>query len=219
MWPKLLRSIAQALLDLADRLEDKPQPLKGLRFWIDEGHGGKFPGAVSPINANRNDTLYSKESDMNLAFCDILVPKLNALGAKVFRTRVNDSTVELTDRTNKINAEHKLSPIHLCLSIHYNAHNDVSVSGIETFYHPTKPQDRAYANAIQARLIMATGAKDRGVKVFNFHMVREPICPALLVELGFITNAEEEVKLHNAEYRMSQIEAIIQGIVDIWALK
>ena len=219
MWSKVLRLIAQFLLELADTL-DKPQPkpLLGFRAWVDEGHGGSYSGAVDAVDPNHNDALYSKESDMNLAFCNLLVEKLKALGAEVFRTRTEDVAVELVDRTNRINVRHKEFPINLCLSIHYNAHTDVAVSGIETFYHPNKLQDKVWADAIQTRLISATGAKNRGAKATDFHMVRVPLCPALLVELGFITNVEEERKLHNEQYRVSQLDAIAQGIIDVWTL-
>jgi len=218
MWSKILRSIGQLCFDLADVLESKPQPLQGLRIWIDEGHGGKYSGAVDDIDPNHNDHLYSKESDMNLVFCNKLADVLRKLGATVIRTRIDDSAVELIDRTNRINSEHKASPLHLAVSIHHNAHNDVAVSGIETFYHKNKSQDKIWADAIQNRLIAATGAINRGAKLGDYHMVREPLCPALLVELGFLTNVAEEAKLHKEEYQMSQVNAIVQGIIDVWTL-
>lgn len=215
----IIKIVIAFLTEVLEKLESSPhRPLQGLRIWVDEGHGGKYPGAVDDIDPNHNDHLYSKESDMNLDICNKLVEVLRNLGAEIFRTRTDDSAVELIDRTNRINAEHKASPIHLALSVHHNAHTDASVSGIETFYHANKTQDKVWADAIQTRLIAATGAISRGTKLGDYHMVREPLCPALLVELGFLTNVAEEAKLHKEEYKKLLIDAIVQGIQDVWTL-
>lgn len=217
---KILRFIAQMLIEWAAGLEavEPQQPLVGFTIWLDEGHGGSASGAVDDVDPPRSDQLNSVESAMTLRFGNELSERLKHEGALVFRTRVDDSAVTLDDRTSRINATHRATPLHLCLSIHYNAHSNASAEGIETFVYPTKVDrvDKTWANAIQARLIEYTQATNRGVKTADFHMVRVPKCPAALLELGFITNVAEEAKLHQPEYRASQVDAVVQGIIDVY---
>lgn len=65
---------------------------------------------------------------------------------------------------------------------------------------------------LQANLVKTTRAKDRGVKQAGFYVLRGAFMPSVLVELGFISNREEERKLNNSEYQKLLAEAIYEGI-------
>lgn len=67
---------------------------------------------------------------------------------------------------------------------------------------------------LQNNLISATGARNRGVKQANFYVLRGAFMPAVLLELGFLTNKKEEKKLINTAYQDKLINALYQGIKD-----
>ena len=91
------------------------------RIVIDPGHGGKDPGAQG----------YATEKLVTLAVAHRLADHLRErLGAETILTRDGDDTLELSDRTERANAE----GADLFVSIHANASRNREAAGIETFY-------------------------------------------------------------------------------------
>jgi N-acetylmuramoyl-L-alanine amidase len=73
-------------------------------------------------------------------------------------------------------------------------------------------ESQRFANMIQAELNQALQIKDRGVKQAPFRVLKGATMPAVLVELGFISNPEEEKKLQDATYRGQLVDALIMAI-------
>lgn len=71
----------------------------------------------------------------------------------------------------------------------------------------------ALAESVQSRLVSATGARDRGVRANLFYVIRTARIPAILVELGFVSNAEEGSKLASASYQDTLAEGLATGIL------
>jgi N-acetylmuramoyl-L-alanine amidase len=76
---------------------------------------------------------------------------------------------------------------------------------------------RDLASTVQSKLIVATGAKDRGVKQAEYYVIRNARSPAILVETGFVSNAEEGTKLSSNDYQDTLARAIAEGIVQFFA--
>ena len=76
---------------------------------------------------------------------------------------------------------------------------------------------KTLAQYVQKAIIEETGAKDRGVKSANYVVLREAFMPAVLVELGFMTNDGELANLTDSEYQDLLAQGIYQGIVDFLA--
>jgi N-acetylmuramoyl-L-alanine amidase len=68
------------------------------------------------------------------------------------------------------------------------------------------------AYAVHQKLIAATGAHDRGVQQAPFYVLMGVECPAILVEVGFISNPREGTKLWDEQYQDSLAAAIAQGV-------
>ncbi|WP_019636109.1 N-acetylmuramoyl-L-alanine amidase [Paenibacillus fonticola] len=170
------------------------------KVWIDAGHGGKDPGAVS------NGL---KEKDIALAVSLGVKERLESQyeGVQVLLSRSTDVFLELKERTDKANA----AKADLLLSIHCNAGG--GAGGFESFrYTSASTASSSLQNVLHSE-IMATlkpyGVIDRGKKTKNLHMVRESKMPAVLTENLFIDVAADAAKLKRPEV----IEAIIQGHV------
>ncbi|WP_054957382.1 N-acetylmuramoyl-L-alanine amidase family protein [Paenibacillus dakarensis] len=165
---------------------------------IDAGHGAHDPGAVSSSNR--------REKDFALALA-LKVGKLleRENNIDVVLTRSNDTFLELRDRAkiaNNLKAD-------AFVSIHANS-GPSAASGTETYYE--RVSSVALANTIHKHMIKATGLKDRGVKYGNFHVIRETTMPAVLLEVGFISNKNDEAKLFNSTFQNRVAESIVVGL-------
>ena len=177
---------------------------------IDEGHGGKDAGAVDEVNETEGDFIRTLEKDLNNKVGNKVINKLRTLGAEVIVTRPDDTTVSLGERVRIANN----AKVDLFVSIHFNAGSSLA-NGIETFkYRNTKnPISHALAENVHKELIDNTGFKDRGVKTSGFYVIKNTNMPAILVELGFITNTKEEKIVNTDEFQEKCANAIVAGIL------
>jgi N-acetylmuramoyl-L-alanine amidase len=149
----------------------------GRTVFIDPGHGGPDPGVVGVAG-----TTQLLEKDVTLAVATRLVGRLRADGFRVVMSRVGDSSVAGPAPTDLISGALTAAAVHrdllartacanasgasVLLSIHFNAFDDPSVGGAETFYDSARPfasQSRRLAAALQSAVVAAIGAQDRGV--------------------------------------------------------
>lgn len=170
---------------------------------LDPGHGGDDPGAVA-------GTVYEK--DINLAIALKVRDYLSEQdGIVISMTREDDSFLALTERAELANKKEA----DLYVSIHANALDDESYSGLFTFYHSDKRSSKKPAELIQRAASEATGATDRGVRSENYVVLRETEMPAVLVETGFMTCPEELALLIDAEYQSRMARGITNGILAV----
>jgi N-acetylmuramoyl-L-alanine amidase len=73
-------------------------------------------------------------------------------------------------------------------------------------------ESQRFANLVQGELNQTLQLRDRGVKQAPFRVLMGANMPAVLVELGFISNPDEEKKLQDAEYRSGLIQALVRSI-------
>ena len=173
------------------------------RICIDAGHGGKDPGAAGRSGLNEKDV----NMQVALKVADLLMDRY-----VVVMTRTDDQYVSLGKRCDIANQ----SKSRLFVSIHCNAAENHEANGIETFHYYTSTRGKLFANAIQRGLIALTDRRDRGVKAAGFQVLRDTSMPATLVELGFITNTEEEQLLQKEEFQNACAKAIVKGIDDFF---
>lgn len=180
--------------------------LKDKVIVIDAGHGGHNPGAVK----------YGlREADNNLAVASKVEEMLRAKGAKVVMTRRSD--VSLAAKTSplrdELQARVDIADRHnadIFVSIHTNSNDNANVNGAMTFYYDDK--SKKLAASIQDSMIQASQAADKGTAYGNFLVLRNSKIPAVLVEMGFISNEAEAFKLNNDQYRQKLAAGITDGI-------
>lgn len=181
--------------------------LRGKVIVVDPGHGGSNPGAVA------NNT---READNNLAVGLKLRDKLVKAGAKVIMTRDSDRTVapegsslgqELAERVTiaqNNNAD-------MFISVHSNSNPDPALYGTMTFYPSGKSSKLALE--VQNSIITETGALDKGTSSATFYVLRNTSMPSILVEMGFVSNAGEAMRLQEGSYRNKIAQGIFNGVV------
>jgi len=192
------------------------------RVMLDPGHGGKDPGT-------RGNVLKQEEKTVMLALAKQLQAELVRRGYEVALTRDSDQTLDLSRRP----ALAAQWGADVFVSLHANYVGTASVRGVETFRLTPRGTLSSYGNntnsatrpgnacdrrnarlayEVQKALVGATGAPDRGVRQANFQVLREATCPAILVETGFMSNAQEERLLGSAAYRSKIANGIADGI-------
>lgn len=98
------------------------------------------------------------------------------------------------------------------LSIHVNAAENLQAHGVETYHHPEASEtSRRLAQTVHRHLVPLFRA-DRGVRQADFAVLRLTRCPAVLVELGFVTNSEDRRQLADPAFRQRLAEALAAGL-------
>ena len=181
---------------------DKTNPVKGLKFAIDAGHGGSENGAIGCLG--------DKEKDINLAIAKNLEKLLVEAGAEVFLTRNNDDEISLSDRVSLANKQ----KCDIFVSIHNNALPDAAAtsqrSGTSTYYY--YPQSKSLAKSMQNTLVKELRLCDDGLKAESFAVIRNTEMPAILIEVGYMIVPEDNAKLITAEFQQKAAVAIKKGL-------
>lgn len=181
-----------------------------IKLFIDPGHGGMDPGAVG------NGL---KEKNLTLAIAKRVKDYLNKhyTGHSVMLSRSGDTTLSLSERTNKANAW----GADYFLSIHINAGGG---TGFESFIYNGTYSSKAKTNSLRNTIhqeIMShlPGVRDRGKKEANYHVLRESYMPAMLTECLFIDTKDDTRKLSQAAFINLLAIGHAEGLAKAFKLK
>ncbi|MFJ3388285.1 N-acetylmuramoyl-L-alanine amidase [Lysinibacillus sp. NPDC086135] len=189
-------------------LNQSGNPLKGRIIILDPGHGGKDPGTVVGSNS---------EKAITLKVSTLVKQKLEAAGAKVSITRTGDTYPSLQDRVDFTNANYG----EIFVSIHVNSAANTAALGTETYYAVSTGdmfnEDIDLATFVNNQIVNNLNMKNRGVKKEQYYVIRNTIIPAILVELGFLTNSEDRAKMTDDQYVELFAESIYKGILEYYS--
>ncbi|MCM3628192.1 N-acetylmuramoyl-L-alanine amidase [Paenibacillus glycanilyticus] len=175
--------------------------MKGKTIVLDPGHGGKDVGSIGGTG--------TYEKDVTLPTALQVRDKLLELGATVVMTRDADTAISLDARTEIAQEENA----DLFISIHFDAFQTGDVYGMTTYYY--NPQNQEIAQKIHEKFHKADLlTKDRGVRFGDYHVIRENTKPAVLLELGYISNKDEEIRMQSPSFQDEISTAIASGVVD-----
>ncbi|WP_424237274.1 N-acetylmuramoyl-L-alanine amidase [Bhargavaea ginsengi] len=191
---------AEQQKDKKKKADRSPGTLNGVTLVIDPGHGGYDGGTTGVRGTN--------EKDLTLPTAELLASKLRAAGADVILTRETDEYIGLRKRVSISNQ----ADADAFISLHYDATTDHSVRGFTTYYQ--KAIEEPLAEHVNTALGEAVKLKDRGVQKGNYLVLRENQRPAVLVELGFLSNLSEERRVKNPDYREQATDGVYKGIIE-----
>ena len=167
------------------------------RVVIDAGHGGTDHGAI------RDDT---SEKDITLDVSKKVEDMLKKQGYAVLMTRPADSFVSLADR---VAMAEKFNP-DIFVSIHVNSSVRPEITGIETHYYHQESLN--LAQTVHSSLASAIDSKNRGLFKSKFYVINHTTSPAILVEIGFISNDNERAQLVSEKRKQATAKAIVEGV-------
>ena len=189
---------------------------------LDPGHGGQDTGAKGKRGV--------EEKRAVLDIARRVRSHLTAAGISVYMTREGDRFVELEERARMA----KRWGADLFVSIHLNSASSTLAQGVESFVlaapgfsstaggsgsgtapgHQHGPASSQLGFQVHRAMIAIPGVVDRGLKRARFIVLRNAPCPAVLVECGFLSHAEEEKKFTQESYREEIARGIAKGIVN-----
>ena len=173
---------------------------------IDAGHGAHDSGATA-------DGI--REKDLTLQFALALNRRLQQdQSIKVYMTREDDTFLQLNERTAMAN---EIDP-DLFISLHINSADNVKASGIETYYtQKADTRNKAFATIVQKALIDTFGKRDRGVKSNTYVVTKNTNAPAILIEIGFISNIEDRTMMTASGFDEQYANVLYQCILDYYS--
>lgn len=184
---------------------------------VDPGHGGVDPGAVG-----HSGTL---EKEVTLAIGLRLKEILEQAGAVVVMTRKEDidlgSPGKSLSARKKEDLDRRIQLVRECrgdiyLGIQANAFG-TRWTGAQTFYYPESRESRRLAEAVQGGLKRVLGNTRREAKPLDIYVLRHLTVPAVLIEVGFLSNPLEERLLTDPEYQKKVALAIYSGVLEYLA--
>jgi len=194
----LVVSIKEPSYSLSDRV-----------IMIDPGHGGNQPGAGSGTGVYERDVTYKISLELKKL--------LEKQGATVLFTRDDGKSVpEIEER--RLNA-YELNP-DMFVSIHCDSSASKSTKGSSVYYYKNYSGPLAYAIAekLPKAIKSSTGyaMNDRGAHFYPFLVTRIENCPSVLVECGFISNADDFKIINSDSGRKAIAKGIYEGIVEYY---
>ena len=181
---------------------------EGFLVCLDAGHGGDDPGAKGGGYTEAEDTL---------AMTLLVAKCLEAHGCKVLLTREDDTYISLEDRVYMANQ----AGANALVSIHRNAVDEAFVNGAEVWIHSAMPSNAVILGTCILNQLEHSDTFDtsRGLRsgvagnpAANYWINRASNMASVIVELGFITNDEDNEIYHNQMETIAQ--AICDGILD-----
>lgn len=196
---------------------NKESPKPTYTIVVDAGHGGRDDGC-----SGKNGT---KESEINLKIAKVLKNNLETLGIRVVMTRSDGNGLYSSNATNfkQSDMDKRMEIIRsakpdMVISIHQNSYTDESLRGAQAFYQENDETSKGFAESIQSQLINILNTPRLESNKGDYYILKESELPAVIVECGYLTNAEEEKLLNTEDYQNKVAYAIMCGVVKYFEL-
>ncbi|MGE5380656.1 MAG: N-acetylmuramoyl-L-alanine amidase [Methylocystaceae bacterium] len=186
---------------------------------IDPGHGGDDPGALGHRG--------TVEKKVNLAIASKLEQYIAGAGGMVIMTRTTDKDLSngkggsFSQRKREdLAARVKIATsanADLYLAIHCNAEVNPRWRGAQTFYSQGGDESRLMAEHIQHQIKVQLKNTHRLAKPGKYFVTDRTPMKAVLVEVGFLSNYDEEQLLNSPEYQSRLAYAIFSGLASYYA--
>ena len=180
------------------RVKANTLPFSGLAFYVDPGHGGIDPGSIYK-------DIYEK--DINLDICFAIKDKLESMGATVYMTRYGDYDLsymqtgarkrsDLNNRAKIINE----SNVDMYISIHLNSVLNSTWHGAQVFYDDVNEKNKVIAHEFQNYFKSHLNTKREVKEIKTMLLNRKIKIPGVLIEIGFLSNANDRYLLRQKWY-------------------
>lgn len=203
--------IAQVSSEVVTALaEHSPIPDRS-HIVIDAGHGGIDGGAISCTGVS--------ESIINLQIAEKINDLVHFFGYETVMLRKSDTSLhtdgktiaqqKISDLKNRVATINQTSNA-LVISIHQNTFSDRQYSGSQVFYAANGSKSEELAKHLQSSLMIYLNPENQRTvrKAKGIYLMEHIQCTGVLIECGFITNPEEELKLRNVQYQ-KKLSAVI----------
>ena len=211
-----LTAIMLCVNALATPLPVFAQTPSGMKIVLDAGHGG-IDGGVTGVKSN------VKESDLNLQITFAIKAELEEMGFDVTLTRKTSAGLYGTTAKGfkRRDMQARRTIIQECnpdfvISIHQNRYPSHATRGAQVFYDKSNEQSLPLAESLQNSLnalYKTQGVKGRSAMKGEYYILACAPVPSVIIECGFLSNAEDERLLMTKEWQKNIAQAFIQGLM------
>jgi len=187
-------------------IQKSKEPLKGKTIVLDPGHGGIDDGTSSIVG--------TPEKTLTLATAKVVEKKLENAGANVIMTRTNDTFISLQQIAELSNQDHA----DAFISFHYNWTDNPSTNGLTDFYYQAS-KDNPLASDILNEVVKTTGLNNLGTRFDDLSVLRNNLQPSTLIELGFLSNKQDDSVVESSAYRDNVAQGVYLGLLDYFSSK
>lgn len=198
-----------------DNINDEPSishPATGKIVVIDAGHGGHDPGTSGTLD---DEKLYEKQ--VNIEISKKVKTLLEKAGVTVIMTRDDDTYLTLSERSDIAN----INDAVIFASIHSNSAPDETASGFEVYYSKLNNNSTTgltsyeLAKSVVSELGNNVSIKNRGVKSEDYFVIKTSYMPAILIEVGFMTNQGDLKLMCTKDFQDSFAKGVADGILAV----
>lgn len=175
---------------------------------IDPGHGQPDGGATGM------DTGIAEEG-INLNYAMALKDELSALNIAAVLTREDENALD-ADKKKDMAARRDIinsAGADAVISIHMNKFGDRSVSGPMAFYMKGSVEGEKLAKCVLDGVCGAIGRPLRHVNPGDYYIIKNSEPPAVILECGFLSNANDEALLQTEEHMRAMMKGAAEGIL------
>lgn len=198
-------------LILIKKVNSYTLPLINKTIYIDPGHGGIDSGA------NFKDI---KESNLNLLYAKKIGSYIEKSGGNVIYTRIGDYDLSSTtlnrkksDLTNRIKLIND-SNADIYISIHMNSDVSDSWHGTQIFYDPVNKYNKVLANIMDKQFFKDNITKRKSKIIKDVYMYKRINKPGILIEVGFISNYSDRMKILDKKYQEKFSKITVKGLTE-----
>ena len=151
------------------------------------------------------------EKEINLAVVLKMRELLENQDIRVVLTREQDMFMKLEERVQVANGE----KADLFVSIHCNYYEkDSSIYGLECYYCKGAEEGKYYAERILDTIEKSGEIVSRNAKPSGYYILKNTTVPAVLVEVGYLSNYNERNQLTSGEYQGKLAQGLVEGILE-----
>ena len=186
-----------------------------IKIFIDQGHNPESVNAgAEGFGLREQDITYN----VGIYLANILNndPRFEATTSRTTPTEIlgYNNTSSLRTRVEMANSW----PANYFISLHCNASENPNYNGTEVYVERAYSQAYYLAEYVLNAIVDRVGTRDNGVRINpSLYVLRRTTMPAILVEMGYITNYEDSQKLRDDQYQFAY--AIYEGLLEYFGLE
>lgn len=197
------------VLKARPKLSDEPgKPLSGITAAVCAGHGGPDPGALSVAGEDGVN-----EAEINLANAMMIAESLENLGANIVMLISDGTKLDTYGRTDP--ARYAYSDVYICCHANSVAENAKANLWCGTYVYYHFDHSEEFAQKLTDYISAATGRDNEGAVQDYYSVTRLTMCPAVMLEVGFVSNPKELESLIDPRDIQKTALAVTKAVLEI----
>lgn len=187
---------------------DEAKPLSGITVTVCAGHGGIDPGALSVAGENGVN-----EAQINIANMMSIAEALENLGAKTVLLYTNEGKLDTYGRTDP--AREAFSDVYICCHANSIPENGAAnlICGTKVYYHYEHSAE--FSQMLTDYISASTGRDNEGSHQDYYSVTRLTMCPAVMLEVGYVSNPKELESLIDQRHIRKTAHAVAKAVIEI----